>query len=155
MGRGLAVARLNCCAAYSTSWGKKAMRQYARPSRNSSATCHTVFHYACSSLLPSRKFNKHGSKTLLSAKHGSPLCVDHAHKIELLWGGAESTRLHCQMQLSVKLLPMQLPLKRNPNFKLKFNNFIYAPALKWGVGGREGEEIPACQVLNERQHLGP
>lgn len=57
--------------------------------------------------------------------------------------------------LERKAFANAVAFKRNPNFKLKFNNFIYTPALKWGVGGREGEEIPACQVLNERQHLGP
>lgn len=58
------------------------------------------------------------------------------------------------MQLSVKflsekLLPMQLPPKRNPNFKLKFNNFIYAPALKWGVGGRRRRYLLARCLMND------
>lgn len=39
--------------------------------------------------------------------------------------------------------------KRNPNFKLKFNNFIYAPALKWGVGGRGRRYLLARCLMND------
>lgn len=50
------------------------------------------------------------------------------------------------MQLAIGFTSA-LKKKKNPNFKLKFNNFIYAPVLKLGWH--------SCrQVPNERQHLG-
>lgn len=155
---------------------------YPRPGRNSSATFHTLFHYACSSLnlslslsLAARENSINTAAKLCWVLNTAVHCVDHAHIIE--WqlgaaggagGGGVDTFVLRQMQLSVKFLRkafanavghwfyLSLPKERKEKKRIATSNWSLTILFTHShlSWGMACGWLPARQVLNERQHLG-